>query len=424
MRRQAVQAGVKAEDLAQGYGDVRGPQVTGENVQAGVKRFSRDGGDPTSFTAKAGKVYDDAFAAIPNGAVQPAETTATLQGILSRVSAPNLAGMLKNPQIEGIAKALTADQGQVTFGDLRALRTWVREAQKTPELRQNISSADLQTLEGALTRDIYSSAETLGGDPRAARGLQRADQFYAAGQNRIKTALTSFDKANSGESAYSRILQSAGSTGTADAQKLLSLKRSLAADEWGDVSANIVSELGKPTRGAPGVTDPGTFSVGTFVTNYAKLSPRGREILFGATGGGGSKATGLKGELDNLAKVADMMKAVEKGANVSNSGTAVQGAATIAGLAFPGAWPITLKTMGAMAGAGEAMTNPAFVRWLARTPAAAKTAPAWSGHLKALEAMTRANIALTPLYEALSRPSASPGPTPVAAETGSTKPAT
>lgn len=338
-------------------------------------------------------------------AVTPTQTITTLKDIAGRVNAPKLSNMITDSRPREIMKALESDAHEVRFNDLRELRTWVRNARGNPELMQGIGSAGLERLEGALTQDIYSNAERLAG-PKALHQLQRVDQFYRAGAQRVRSALQPFADAKSGETAYSRILQAAGSTGGADAQKLLSLKRSLAPDEWGDVAANIVKEMGAPTKGAAGVTNEDAFSVSSFVTNYAKLSPRGRDVLFGSVGGGGKNASELRVALDDLARVADKLKAVEKGANVSKSGVNFQNVLAIAGLASGGMNPAyaawTLKTMGGLALTGEAMTNPKFVRWLARTPQAARSAPGWQAHLATLGTLARADATLAPLFQKLS----------------------
>lgn len=506
LRKSIEQAGEKSRAVARGYGEARGPQITGENVKAGVNRFAR-GRDTapvsksapakqSSFAAKAEALYDDAFSPIETAegqavarsmndfeaskaqaanqraatiarqereyeaaiaaernrvellrargyrevppadiprpkpppepeltpqrpAVQPTQTNAALREMSGRVNAPRLSSMITDGRIKSILGALEEDGAAVRFNDLRALRTWVRNAQRDPTLRQGMDQAGLQRIEQALTSDIYANAERLAG-PEALRDLRRADTYYRAGSQRINRALQPFDDAASGESAYARILQAAGSTATADAQKVLSLKRSLSAEEWGDVSANVVAELGKPAKGAAGAIEPDAFSVNTFVTNYNKLSPRARAVIFDSVGGGGAKASALRKELDNLVFVADKLKAVEKGANSSNTGTAMQAAGTVIGLANPATTIPTAKVLGGLMLSGEAVTNPAVVRWMARIGQAETRGPQEvSVVVKQLENAAKTNAALMPLYQESMRLLAPPRPlaaTPAAAE--------
>jgi hypothetical protein len=410
LRKAVQQTGDSATDLAARYGETRGAQITGENIQAGVTRFARDRRDPTSFAAKAGARYDAVFnnldtamagkTDVGSSQVQTPATTQALKDINGSTQSAAVGSLIADPTLGKVAQTITDAAGakDMSFGDLRRLRTWVRDAQKDPELRQKIGPANLSRLEGTLTQDIYTNAGKLG-SPELAGQLRRADQYYAAGQARIQDALQSFADARSGESAYARVLQSAGSTSSADAAKLLSLKRSLAPDEWGDVAANVAAELGKPAPGAAPAGSTG-FSVGQFVTKYNQLSPRGRDVLFGATGGGGAKASALRAELDNLASVADDLKNIEKGANTSKSAVGVQTVGTIGGLVSPATALPTAAGLGGMALTGEALTNPVVVRWLAKLGRAQKAGPKSVGVVvKQLRSASRMNAALAPVYQ-------------------------
>lgn len=428
LRTAVAQTGDAASGIAAKYGETRGRQITGENVQQGVQDFAQDKGNPTSFAAKANARYDDVFgkldtamagktepgrsapvaddqfpghtATVGGSQIETPATTATLNQISGGTQSVSIGKLIADPTLSKAASALETAQGarDMSFNDLRRLRTWTRDAQKNPELRQNIGAANLQRLEGSLTQDIYTNAEKLG-SPDLAKQLRRTDQFYAAGQQRIQGALDKFAGAKSGEGTYSRVAQAAGSTASADAQSLLALKRSLAPDQWGDVAANVVSELGKQSPGAAPAGEPG-FSVASFVTNYNKLSPRGKDILFGSVGGGGSKATQLRAELDNLATVADSLKGIEKGANTSKSFVNAQAAGTLAGLVTPHTAGPTILALAGEALTGEAMTNPLVVRWLSRIGTAQKASPsAVQSTVKQLGRVARANTALVPLYQ-------------------------
>lgn len=489
MRRNVDEVAASAGKIASGYGEATSPQMAGEAVQAGVRRFAKstDTAPPSpsaparasSFKVKSEAVYDQAFepiqiaeaqavekagnefqanraqaenvAAAENArrkaeyeaavqarqarieqaksvsvdgrvpvepeiappelvtpqdvapqrpAVIPTQTMSTLKEMSGAVNAPQLSAMITDGRIRSIMGALENDAHNVRFADLRALRTWVRNAQRDPQLRQGIPQAGLQRIEQALTSDIYASAERLGG-PEALKNLQRADQFYRTGSQRIQNSLQAFDDAGSGESAYSRILQAAGSTSGADARKLLALKRSLSPDEWGDVAATVIDHMGLPTKGAANAAEEGAFSLDRFVTGYAGLSPRGRQILFGSVGGGGEKASALASELENLVRVSGRLKATEKAANASKSAIAMQtSGTTIMGVANP--W-LTAKVIGAMALTGEVMTNPAAVRWLAKLADAAsrgaRTADAMAKRLEAASKTDEAALAVWMAYQ-------------------------
>lgn len=456
LRRNVQQAAERAQDIAGRYGTARGEQTTGEAVGAGAQRFSRNrdarpsGATPraqsTSFAAESDRVYRDAFApidaaeaaavnraetavaeaqarhaaqveaaraaqpnygmpnpppdipsppSVPAPVVRPAQTTAVLQNLAARANAPNLSQIITDARYARIANALETDAPSLRFRDLRELRTWVRNAQRDPELRQGIPQADLQRLESALTEDIYSNARSLVGEG-ALRNLQRADQYYRVGSQRINGALEAFAPGQAGEGAYGRIIRYAGSNSAADAQSLLSLKRSLSPAEWGDVAAQVVTNLGRPT---PGAANEAGFSLSTFLTNYNRLSPRGRNILFGSVGGGGAERSALQAELDNLAHVIGRLRTVERGANASNSAVAGQSVFTLGGLATNA--PVTAKVLGAGVLTGEMMTNPRFVRWLAQIPVAERSPRTWGTHVQQLTSLARDYPQLQQLSDAL-----------------------
>ncbi|EJL33227.1 hypothetical protein PMI01_02189 [Caulobacter sp. AP07] len=250
-------------------------------------------------------------------------------------------------------------------------------------MRQGISQADLQRLESSLTTDIYNNAERLAG-PQAKTNLQRADRFYRLGSQRINGALQSFvgkGAPKAGESTYDVVVRAASDKGGADLARLSALKKSLQPHEWSDVAASAVQRLG----GADGEA----FSIHKFVTGLEGLSPGGKDVLFGKGP--------LRAELENLQRVATRIKAVEKGANMSNSGVNVQNAVSLSQAFNPVAW----KVLGSMALSGEAMTNPAVVRWIANI-SSARTPAALSSAIGRLNAAAKNNRHLVALAEAVS----------------------
>lgn len=391
------------------YGQVRGPQIAGEEIAAGVTRFARDADTPGTFAQRSASLYDDAFGKIDLKTTQGISTGATqraLAEIQARAQAPNIAELVTDPQIKRIAQAVTDDQGKIVFGDLRALRTWVREAKNNPQLRQGLDDAALGRLEGALTQDIRASANAIGG-AAADRALRRADQYYRAGTQRLKQVDKRFGVSSesvSAEGVYAKIRTAAQSSASADASSLLALKRSVANDEWGDLVATMLDDMGKPAAGAANAAEPNAFSVTKFVTEYNKLSPRARDILFGTVGGKGA-AGGLREALDNLARVAAMQKGVEVAANASRSGVTMQNMATIGGIGYAVANPGVAAGAGAMAAGtmvtGEMLTNPAFVRWLAAVPRAGQTTGGWRAHVAQLAQLASRDPALSGYYTQL-----------------------
>lgn len=338
----------------------------------------------------------------PRQAVVAKETTVALKDMASRVNAENLKAMITDGRYERLNNALKSDGANLRFNDMRALRTWVRETKRSPELSQGIGQANLNRLESALTQDIYDNASRLAG-PKGLRSLQQADQFYRLGTQRMDGALQRFvgrgaSEPLAGEATYDRVLSAAGEKGGADIERLKALRNSLPSDQWGDLSSTIISHMGKPTAGAAAAGD---FSVSSWSTRYNGISPAGKDVLFGKGP--------LRSELENLAKVMDRLKMVERGANSSNSAVSAQNLGSIGGvgagaMALAGGNPAVLGTvgvgLGGMAGVGEFMTNPAAVRWLARMGEAQISGPQQLRVvITQIENAARSNRALLPLAQ-------------------------
>lgn len=420
MADQVADVQASAKRIGQGYGAAADRTAAGEAVQQGIQDFNQ------RFSDRANALYEPIFDKI-NGAfrqaaqaaqssapdarvtqrlsdagfpqpatapvINPEATTKVLSDINARGDAPALKELFQTPQVRTLTTAVTRDVNALSFQDLRNARTWVRNAQRDPALRQGVSESDLQRLEGALTQDINTNAQALAG-PGVARQLQQADTFYRIGAQRIRNGLQAFLGSGghaTAESAYDRIWRAAGNTGGADSARLGQLKASLKPDEWGDVASSVIDRMGAPSNGAANVNEPDSFSLANFVSKYGSLSDRGKALLFG-TGD-------LRGQLDNLAQVAGKVKAVEKGANASNSGVSMQNMKTMQLLANPLTMLPTLGALGGMKLTGRLLTDPAAVRWVANLAKAQASSPAAvSSAIGRLGAATRQNAALVPLY--------------------------
>lgn len=471
-----------AARIAQGYGQPGQPELVGENVQAGIRRFSGDTQYPVpaaphagqnarqtpvqhwSFEAKANALYDDVFRDIEQAeqrylqgqgrrianqprAARPLTTQnsrAVLDEIAQSVHSQGLRDIILDPQIERFRQTLVNDRGGIRFRDLRQFRTYVRNLQRRPMLRQGVDDAGLQRLEQALTQDIQSSAQRIIGPnagPSAARRLQQVDRFYRNGSQRISSALQQFtNQGVAGAGAYQRILKLASTGGRENSRALISLKRTLQPDEWRQVVATVIDHMGEVRPSAADAMEPGAFSVASFVTNYAKLSDDGRRALFGAYGGGGARANRLMAELDNLVQVGGLQKGVEQFTNASRSGSSAQqvgtlatGAGAAAAAATGNVAPLAgwLGLLATMRVTGEALTNPGFVRWLVSAPRAGQATGGARHQLAMLAQLAARDPALAPIYTDLAQhmlpsgggPETTPQRTPAALPQPQTSPA-
>lgn len=397
--RQAIPAGTKVTDQ--------------EKIRAAFRTSVRDFGN---FASKADAIYTPIFRNLDRlergfigrsnaSPVSIDQSRRVLAEIRGRVGPQALKALIEDPQIRKISEAIESGLDQIQFKDLRELRTWVRGLQANPQLRQGMDDAGLQRLEGALTADIHKTTATLTKNtPYLNQALRNADAWYGRGAQRIKQYLEPLNRTQSGEGVYNRVLLAAQEGGGGNVRQLINLRAALPRPLWNDVRATVISKLGQPAAGSPDALEAGAFSVNRFVTNYAKMSPQARQILFGAGGGaGGANSAALRQAdddlfwaMENLAAVASRQKNLESMANTSNTAVAGQSVASIGGLVTA---PLqTAGVLGGLAVTGEALTNPAFVKWLAGVYRAGEVEGGLQTHMARLATIAARDPAVFPVY--------------------------
>lgn len=181
-----------------------------------------------------------------------------------------------NPTLDAVLSAATDPKG-VTYQGLKDLRTRVGEMleQGANIAETGVSDKELRALYKGLTDDMRAMVSEHGGT----RGLQlweRANNLARLASERRENLGKILGTNRSDEGIFGRIMALAGSTNSADAKTLAQAKKSMPADEWSEVAQAAVGRLGKVR------TENGTvFDPGKFVTDYDKLSDRGKSLLFG-----------------------------------------------------------------------------------------------------------------------------------------------
>lgn len=382
------QVGDKIDDIAARYGQATNKTQAGEALQSGARRAA------DRFSARQTELYDDAFAKVG------ANTPTTLPGVTALrqrleaelAGAPNSRATAIGPVLERI-KALEADAAQaggaIDFATFRKIRTDLGRILKQPITNESQGAAqdNLRALYGALTDDMKATAQSV--SPEAAKALATADRYTRFYKTQSEPVLNATVAKDTAEQAYNFALVG----GKDGASRLLSLRRNLKPDEWGEVTAATLRRMGQATPGAQGASGD-TFSVGTFLTNWNKMDPAAKSALFSSTARGS-----VPKELDNLAKIAGDIKGTAALANTSRTGgtnaliAALSGGAGAAGAALTGNMNVAATAAVAaatpfVAGATAArlLTSPAFVRWLA-TPVPLEAVPAHIQRLQRLVAL-------------------------------------
>lgn len=263
---------------------------------------------------------------------------------------------------------------RITAGNARALKSiWGDVFKKNAE---GIPERMGKELYHAMKRDILDAA--ISTSQETAQALKETDSMYSAFKGNPKTGVTGHQDVLDGMiqrdagDAYKWLTQgvldpasSGGRVGHAFGM--------LPENVSGDIRATITDQLGRATPGVQNA-EGDAFSFSRFLTNFNRMSPETRAIVFG------DKLP----EIERLARISEAVKGTEKFANTSNTSnlqqwrnfisqpvTAASGLMGIGGAALS---PATLVA-GAAPVAGQflvnrqmakMMTNPETALWLAR----------------------------------------------------------
>lgn len=397
---------------AERYGTTGSPEEAGNVVRNAINRFVED-------RTQAQRDYGTFFGLMQKAPpVQMTHTLATLNDIMGRFpSEPELAGLFTKSPLARLKGALTPRTetiaaktspvfgpngqpietaaartvqrgGTLTIGELKELRTQISYMlDEHPFGPEEIPKAQLRRLYGALTQDLHAAAVQEG--PRAAKALATATFNYGT-RMRMRDMLRPLVAQGSPESTFRSLNKAAegGNTGM-----LRTVKKAIAPSEWNEFAAAVVRRLGEPTSGTKDVLSDRSFSVGSYVTNWNKLTPAAKDELFGVDLPGTPRAN-----LEALARVAQAQKNVGRLSNVSHSGEMVAIAGTVEEVTRALAegrlpWAAALGLGGAY-GMSRLLMSPAFTRWLYRLPAIVKATGGGPGTTTA--AVTALQRALVP----------------------------
>lgn len=277
--------------------------------------------------------------------------------------------------------------GKLSMEELKNMRSSIGEKLETPTIGpDSIPRGQLKRLFGALTNDMYGMARAH--SPAAEKALTEATQQYRLRMG-IIDRLDRLTNKDSPESVFSDINIAASEGAGANAKLLSTIKKVLTPKEWGDVGATIVQRLGNPTPGRKPAPGQPQFSVDSLATNWDKLSPRAKDLLFGP-----DKPGTARGGLEQLARAAASIKNVGKLANVSHTyeNRAAFGILMeLVGALSVGHVPIPeLAGYASAYGISKLMMSPTFTKWMYKLPAVVSGAPPMMERQLALGALREA----------------------------------
>ncbi|SAL09319.1 hypothetical protein AWB69_00021 [Caballeronia udeis] len=252
---------------------------------------------------------------------------------------------------------------QLPYEALKKLRTLVGNEISDSNMSSSVPRSKWKALYGALSSDLDAAAKATG-NPDAVKAMDRANQFTRAGHARIDDVLDKVAKQDIPEKIFKSAVNPADME--AGATKIGSIMKSLQPDERDVVKSAFIRRMGTASAGQQGA-EGGKFSSQTFLTNWGKMSPQAKSVMFASADGN------LRKSLDSIAQTADRIKQGSKVlANPSGSGPviAATGLVTSVGTALgTGNFKLAAGLLSSAAGANltaRMMTNPRFVSWLAR----------------------------------------------------------
>ena len=286
-----------------------------------------------------------------------------------------------------------AETGSVTFKQLRDLRTQLRliRGKKTSGTQGDYDRM-VEDIYKGITDDLSNAANNV--NPELGAKLKAIDVERAIFADTAQKTFDKIRKFDADNQAYEYIMTSAKGTGREGIKALQRLRDNFTPEEWGDVAASVLYNLGRENVGTQ-VGDVAEFSVATFMKRLSEIKkngPEGMEALFG-----GTQFAEVSQDLMNLVDVVGALKEVKRYTNFSNTAGALDqmvfwGSLTqaaervIAGETGTAAAIVTGGVLAPVA-AAKLMTSPGFIKWLA-TPASeiSKDVAAHMGRLAALSA--------------------------------------
>jgi len=327
-------------------------EMAGEALQSGAKKFASD------FTKKSELLYKQVDNYIrPDDLIVAPNTAQALQEIVQfAADNPEIAREIGVSRYQSILKGLSEGgiETAVPYQMVKDLRSTFGEAigNMTGPLA-DMSQAKIKRIYGALSQDMEAAAQASG--PEAYKAWKRANDYYRAGATRIEDNLARITDAATSQDAYNR-LQSILIEGNArqSTNQLMQIRKSLPKDDFDTFRSTLISNLGRAKAGAQSA-EGDVFSPNVFLTNYNRINPSARKIVFGEA----------DAELQKLAKTVEMAKDAAAQLNTSRTAPALSTQAMIAGAGSLIVSPATVVGLYvANKGGAAILTNKTFLKAL------------------------------------------------------------
>lgn len=346
------------------------PDDAGAIVVRAGERFNKQS------RATGGRLYDRAEKLAQGVSIKAKGAIATIDEQIAELSQAREVNAPLINALERFKADLSNNQG-IKVSGMRDLRTAAQKAAYTEDMRSTPAQRVLGIVANAISDDINAGLAQAG-RANAAQAFKTADSYWRDRVEYIDKVLEPvIGKGKSGEAVLTAVEQMAQGKGKG-VQNLMKLMRSVDKEELADIQATVIDRMGKSTAGAQNA-EGSAYSASTFLTNWNKMSGKGKAALF--------PNTEVRRNLDELAMIADNMKQAGKYANSSNTAGGIMGQVAITGglgMASPTALILGSATQYL---SGRALTSPRLTAWLAKVPA---NPQAQAAHIKRLDAIAAA----------------------------------
>lgn len=362
---QAQEIGAKVNDLTAQLSPRTGAAPAGRAIKTGI---SGENGFIENFRAKQKDLYGKLDSQIPKDSQVDMTNTANALSALNAdiPGAPALSKFFKNSTIQAIEGAMKTDTGDWTtrlpYEALKKLRNLVGQELDNTNIASSVPRSKWSALYAGLSKDLEEAATAAG--PDAVKAFERANTYTRAGHARIENVLQPVLNKIDPEDVFK-----AATAGTREgATTLWGIMRSVPDNAQRQVAATVLERMGVALPNKQGATGE-VFSPETFLTNWNKIAPEAKTALFSRYGSDFTK------NLDQIATVAQNLREGQKiFANPSGTEAALTSRLGLAGIIYgalfghPGMAATLAGGMGAAHVASkQLLTNPEFVRWLAKS---------------------------------------------------------
>lgn len=248
----------------------------------------------------------------PNGAIIPSALQQEIADQAAKKQAynGNFGAILQQ------ANDAAQKQGGLTYNALKDLRTELYTKWKSMQGKSDTDYADYVGVLGAITRDMEDVLHVHGG-PKAVAAWKSANVQHGVGKDISKELSEVVSKGTSDTATADKIFTSINSA-KPNISGINQLRNTMRPAEWEKVQASVLSRMGSD--------EAGNFSPAKFITADSKMTPAGKDAMFGMAN------TPRREAYDAIVNLNKTIQNVDRFKNYSKTTPALLGAGTMLGL--------------------------------------------------------------------------------------------